>query len=80
MELQWPVQDGDWTLVMNADGSVDVAATADIGATLPVLAEVWGWLLMGGGVLMAAGVVLVIATVCGPASIPRCSRQPTTGP
>ena len=52
--ITWPVETGDWTLlVMNADGSRNVAADVAIGATVPVA----GWVVAA---LVGAGALLMI--------------------
>ena len=39
--LTWDVQSGDWSVVvMNADGSRDVAAAVSAGAKVPYIAEI----------------------------------------
>ena len=61
--LRWNVRKGDWTVVlMNADGSRDVAANVSVGAKLPFVPWVgtgfaaFGLLTgVGGGVLIATG-------------------------
>jgi hypothetical protein len=63
-QLSWEPADGNWLLVvMNADGSADVAVTARIGATAPAL-DGLAWGLIGGGVfLVLMGVLVVVLTV-----------------
>jgi hypothetical protein len=52
--VTWPVESGDWTLVvMNADGARGVAADISIGATFPAL----GWLV---GILLAMALLLLL--------------------
>jgi hypothetical protein len=61
--LVWEPREGDWTIVvMNADGSPDVAVSAAVGATVPVLS--WGGgtlLVLGLGGLLLGSVVLAVA-------------------
>ena len=61
--LVWEPRDGDWTLVvMNADGSPEVAVSAALGATVPVLS--WGGgtlLVLALGGLVLGGIVLAVA-------------------
>jgi hypothetical protein len=62
-QLSWEPAEGTWMLVvMNADGSADVAVDARIGATVPALAGL-AWGLLGGGafLLLIAGIVLALA-------------------
>lgn len=64
LSLEWPVEDGSWTVVvMNSDGSADVAATVDMGATAPVLDSLWILLLVGGGLLLLPGALVIILAV-----------------
>ena len=51
--VTWPVNPGDWTLVvMNADGSAGVSTDAAIGATFPGLGRVITALFVVGGLLL----------------------------
>lgn len=74
LELHWKAapQDGPWTVVlMNADGSTGVAASAIVQARTDVLVPVaWG--------LLAAGVVGALLTVALLAS--AVASTPTSGP
>ena len=39
--LVWPVRNGSWmVVVMNADASPGIVASADVGATIPALTAV----------------------------------------
>jgi hypothetical protein len=59
--LTWEPEEGDWTVVlMNADGSADVAADISVGAEVPVLWGVVAGLLIVGGLLIVAAIVLLI--------------------
>lgn len=50
----------DWTLVvLNADGSPEVAAQVAIGATLPVLDDLLVVLLVAGSALLVVGAAIV---------------------
>lgn len=52
--IKWPVEKGSWSaVVMNADGSRNVAVGLRIGTRIPAL----GWVAFG---LIAAGVVLLL--------------------
>lgn len=57
--LKWKLRSGTWSIVvMNADGSRDVAATIGVGVKVPAL--LWaavGLSLFGGGLLAAAGLM-----------------------
>lgn len=60
VSLVWPPDEGDWTLVvMNADGSADVAADVSVGASLPWLGRVSATLLVGA----TLGLLLSLATL-----------------
>lgn len=57
-QLVWPVENGDWTLVMmNADGQAQVVGDVAVGATAPALGWIWPSLLV------AAAVAVVLASV-----------------
>jgi len=57
--LVWKLRSGTWSIVvMNADGSRDVAATIGVGVKVPaVLWAAIGLNLFGGGLLAAAGLM-----------------------
>jgi hypothetical protein len=64
--LEWELESGDWTVVvMNADGSRDIAVDASAGATFPAL----GWVVLGmlvvGGALLAVAVVVLVLALAG---------------
>lgn len=62
--LTWTPTPGRWTfVVMNADGARGVATTADVAATLPVLAGAAAGLLAFGVVALAGSVLLVAVPV-----------------
>jgi hypothetical protein len=65
--LDWDVKDGDWSVVvMNADGSREVAADISAGAKVPFLQEL-GWILVGtGGVALVIGAGLMVLGIRGP--------------
>ena len=61
LSLVWPVENGDWTLVvMNADGSDRVAADVSVAATVPWLGGVAVGLLVTAAVFFVAGVVTLV--------------------
>jgi hypothetical protein len=68
--LKWKLRSGNWSIVvMNADGSRDVAATIGVGVKVPTL--LWtgvGLTLLGGALLAAAGLMF--------AARARSSRRP----
>jgi hypothetical protein len=57
--LAWKLRSGTWSIVvMNADGSRDVAATIGVGVKVPALLWVGiGLSLLGGALLVAAGLM-----------------------
>jgi hypothetical protein len=62
--LTWKVRDGSWrVVVMNANGSRDVATELSIGASVPHLLML-AIALLGGGILilLASGAVMYLAT------------------
>ena len=59
--LDWKVRGGDWAVVMmNADGSANVAVAAKAGVKLPIIGDL-GWALAIPGVLLGIGAVALIA-------------------
>ncbi len=63
-DLNWTVEDGDWTVVvMNADGSPDVAVDMSVGAELPALWWVVAALSILGACLLLLSVVLIRAAL-----------------
>lgn len=76
-ELRWVPRAGDWAVVvMNADGTAGVAATASVGATLPWLGRTGTALLVGGLVLLAGGVTLVTLAIRRATAHPRRDYRP----
>jgi hypothetical protein len=60
-DLVWSLEDGDWTVVvMNSDGSADVAVDVSAGAELPAIGWVTAILLSLGGCLLLLSVALVV--------------------
>jgi hypothetical protein len=62
-QLVWPVENGDWTLVMmNADGQAQVVGDVAVGATAPALDWIWPSLLVAAVVaVMLASVLIFVA-------------------
>ena len=79
-QLTWDSESGDWTIVlMNADGTADVAADVAIGAEVPILwAVVIGLLVTGALLLVASIVILIIALTVGrrPATPAQGTNEP----
>ncbi len=74
--LTWSSAPGSWTLViMNADGSAGVRATATLAAAAPALASLVLALLITGALLALSGAGLVIA-----ATMTRRHHAPTAPP
>jgi hypothetical protein len=70
-QLVWKVESGRGdVVVMNADGSAQVAVRADAGATVRALRWIGVGLLVGGLVLLVVGTVLIVVPVVG------ASRRP----
>ncbi len=64
--LQWRIESGDYCLVlMNADGSRGIAATASIGLRAPIAIRVAGVALGLGVVILALGVTVVVLSARG---------------
>jgi hypothetical protein len=65
-ELRWPVQSGQWGIVVaRPDGVPGVRATVDVGVTVPWLRSLALGLLVAGVVLLVGGAVLVIVGAIG---------------
>ena len=82
-QISWQPADGDWMLViMNADGSADVAVDARIGATVPALGGLaWGVLITGLLLTALAGLVIALAIRRRPAAAaPYGYAIPSAGP
>jgi hypothetical protein len=79
--LEWPVRDGDWTLVvLNADGSRGVVAQVEAGATIPALGWVAAFFLGVGLLLLAGGVALIWLAARGAARGPGTPTVPAPEP
>lgn len=60
--MTWEVEAGEWSLViMNADASAGIAATASVGANIPFLFAIAAGLIVGGVILGALAVGLIAA-------------------
>lgn len=63
-DVVWSVEDGDWTvLVMNADGSADVAVDVSAGAEFPAIGWAIAILLSLGGCLLVLAAALIIGAL-----------------
>jgi hypothetical protein len=79
--LAWPVQDGDWTLVvLNADGSRGVVAQVEAGATVPALGWVAAFVLGVGLLVLAGGVTLIWIAARGASRGPGTPQVPAPEP
>lgn len=68
--LEWRVESGEWSLVlMNADGSRGISATAAIGFKAPILLTAAKAALGVGAFLLALGVLAIVL----------CARRPARG-
>ncbi|QBR91407.1 hypothetical protein [Nocardioides euryhalodurans] len=62
--LTWPVQEGEWTLVvMNADAAAPVEAEVAVGTTAPALEDLAWSLLVAGMLVACAGLVALTAAL-----------------
>jgi hypothetical protein len=74
--VDWKITDGSYRLVvMNADGSPNVAATSAVALTIPHLFGIALGALIGGVVLALVGILLVIL-----GARTRPDRAPPRGP
>jgi hypothetical protein len=65
-EIEWAARGGRWSVVvMNADGSPDVAADVEIGAKSGAVTPVAVMLLIIGGIVTAVAVVLIVVGARG---------------
>jgi hypothetical protein len=61
VSVAWPLEKGSWSVVvMNADGSRDVAANVDLGAKVNHIGLITGGLFAGGAILLGLAALLVI--------------------
>ena len=61
VSVAWPIQKGSWSVVvMNADGSRDVAADIDLGANVRHLGLITGGLFGGGAILLGLAALLIL--------------------
>jgi Domain of unknown function (DUF4389) len=66
-EITWHVEGGSWAIVvMNADGTPNVAADARFGGKVDHLVPIAIGLALGGFVLLAGGAALIVAGVVRP--------------
>lgn len=62
--LTWPVQEGEWTLVvMNADAAAPVEAEVAVGTTAPAMGDLAWSLLVAGVVVTCVGLVVLTAAL-----------------
>lgn len=86
LQLDWEARAGRWSVVvMNADGSPDVAADVDVGLRVGFLTTLIVVLLVLGVVLTAAAVVLIVVgawqngrSTAGEPTTPPTPTTPTT--
>jgi len=65
-EIEWEARGGRWSVVvMNADGSTDVAADVEIGAKSGAVTPVAVMLLVIGGAVTAAAIALIVVGARG---------------
>jgi hypothetical protein len=80
-ELRWRVTSGRWALVLaRSDGAPGVAARTDVGANVPDLRALSGWVLAIGIVLLGAGVVLIVVGAAGLGRRGAAAPPPPGGP
>lgn len=73
--IAWPVENGNWTaVVMNADGTSEVAADVAAGAQVPGLWWIIGGLLVGAAVTAVAAVLLIAVPLRRVSRTRRTSR------
>jgi hypothetical protein len=79
-EIVWPATDGDWiVVVMNADGSRDIAVTGSVDVTIPALGPASIAVTALGVVLLGGGLALTVSGARMP-SRPRHAGEPPTRP
>ena len=62
--LTWPATGGDWSVViMNADGSRNVAVDLSVGGTLPAVEGITIGALIGAVLLLIIGTAVIVATI-----------------
>ncbi len=64
--LDWEARGGRWSIVvMNADGSADVAADVDVGVRSGLVTPIAVFLLVTGGITVTLAIVLIVIGVRG---------------
>ncbi|MFK4084907.1 DUF4389 domain-containing protein [Kribbella sp. NPDC020789] len=62
--IVWPVQNGDWTLVVMApDATRAVSVQSDVGITAPALQSLWIGILVSSGICLLLGTAAVVLAV-----------------
>jgi hypothetical protein len=75
--LAWKLRSGTWSIVvMNADGSRDVAATIGVGVKVPALLWIGIGLSLFGAALLAAAGLMFAASRSGPTDSKTIVEQP----
>lgn len=65
--VTWEIEEGDWSIVvMNADGSRGVSSDVSVGATVPALDWVVGFLLTLAGLGLVVAIVLMVLALRTP--------------
>jgi hypothetical protein len=78
--LEWQVQGGNWTaVIMNADGSAQVAASVGLGARFGALMYIALGLTVAGVFLLAVGTVLIVLGARRPRSAYSAPQAPPPG-
>jgi hypothetical protein len=64
-DLTWQIRDGSYAVViMNADGSVEVASMVEVGVSLPGSTALWlAVLFVGVGFVVVGGIVIAVGTI-----------------
>lgn len=79
--LEWQVQGGNWTaVIMNADGSAQVAAAVSVGARFGFLLYVAVGLTVAGVIFLTIGTVLIVLGARRPRPAYPITPGPAPGP